>query len=66
MIIKPKALAVLIIFSFLLVLITVNEAHNPISVVGFIFWLSFAVFAFCCTHLSKNEDYYKQFIDNDL
>lgn len=64
--IKPKVLLYLIISSFLLVLLLCGEAHNPLSVIGLCFWINFGIFAFCCIHLSKNEEYYKQFLDDDL
>lgn len=64
--IKPKPLALIILFSFSLVVITCSGASEPTTVLGIAFWLSFAVFAFCCIHLSKNEEYYKQFLDDDL
>lgn len=58
MILKPKLLVVLIISSFLSLLCTNCGASEPTTALGFVFWTSFGVFAFCCMHLSKNEDYY--------
>jgi hypothetical protein len=61
--IHPRLLAILIIFSFLLVLLFIGGASEPISVQGATFWISFVVFAFGCAHLSKNDKYYKKYID---
>lgn len=63
--IKPKPLAIIILSSFSLVVITNSGATEPTSVLGIVFWLSFGVFAFGCIHLSKNEEYYKQFIKDE-
>lgn len=65
MILKPKTLAISIVASFVLVLMTISEAHNPSSFAGVLFWLSFAVFAFSCIHLSKNEKYYSKYLDDE-
>lgn len=65
MILNPRLLSALIIFSFVSILMFVNEAHRPESVEGFIFWMSFGVFAFSMIHLGKNEKYYKQFLDDE-
>ena len=66
MIINPKPLACMIIFSFVIILATCYKAHEPFTLAGLIFWISFSVFAFSCTHLSKNENYYKNYFDDDL
>lgn len=66
MILKPRTLAISITVSFVLVLTTITEAYRPTSVTGIIFWISFLVFAFCCNHLSKNDDYYRNYLDEDL
>ena len=63
MILKPKLLLVLITSSFLLSLMTNCGATEPTTALGFTFWISFGVFVFCCIHLTKNEDYYKNYID---
>ena len=65
MIIKPRILSILIIFSFVLLVITNGEA-TELNILGFAFWFSLTVFAFCCIHLAKNEEYYKKFLDDDL
>jgi hypothetical protein len=44
-------------------LMTNCGATEPTTALGFTFWISFGVFAFCCIHLAKNEDYYKNYID---
>lgn len=62
---RPKLLSALIIFSFVFIVMFVSEAHRPESVAGFIFWMSFGVFAFSMIHLGKNEKYYKQFLDDE-
>lgn len=64
--IKPRTLLILTITSFLLLLMTNAGASEPNTVLGFAFWISFGVFAFCCIHLSRNEKYYKNYIDEDL
>ena len=65
MIVKPKPLAILIIFSFVLLLVTGCEAHHPDTVMGFIFWIAFAVFASSMTHLAKNRKFYDKYVDED-
>lgn len=66
MILRPKTLTVSIVASFVLMLMTISEAHNPETQTGVLFWLSFAVFAFCCVHLSKNDKYYSEYLDDEL
>lgn len=66
MILKPKFLAALISVSFIILASTVTEAHLPHTPLGIIFWVSFATFAFCCIHLSKNASYYEKQIDEIL
>ena len=63
MILKPKFLLLLTISSFLLLLMTNGGASEPTTALGFTFWISFGVFAFCCIHLSRNEEYYKNYLD---
>lgn len=63
MILKPRLLLVLTIFSFCIMLMTNCGATEPTTALGFTFWISFGVFVFCCIHLAKNEDYYKNYID---
>lgn len=60
---NPKLLAALIVVSFVSLLMTGCEAHRPETALGFTFWISFGVFAFCCIHLSKNDRYYSKYID---
>lgn len=62
---NPKLLAALIILSFVSIVMTGCEAHRPDTAVGFVFWISFGVFAFSMIHLAKNERYYKQFLDDE-
>lgn len=64
--IKPKPLAAIIIFSFVFIALFASEAHKPESVAGFIFWISFGVFAASVIHLSKNEEYYKNYLDEHI
>ena len=66
MILKPIILLILITTSFLLLLMTSAGASEPTTALGSAFWISFGVFAFCCIHLSRNEKYYKNYIDEDL
>jgi hypothetical protein len=65
MILRPKTLATAIIASFVMLLMTASESHNPSSMCGCLFWVSFMVFAFCCIHLTKNEKYYSKYIDDE-
>lgn len=60
---KPKFLAMLIISSFVLLVVTNGGASEPDTALGIVFWLSFGVFASCVIHLSKNERYYSKYID---
>lgn len=57
--IKPLPLIILIVTSFSLMCFSIGGCHEPTSACGIVFWISFAVFAFGCTHLSKNDKYYK-------
>jgi hypothetical protein len=34
---------------------------SPETTSGIVFWCSFAVFAFCCNHLTKNRKYYEDY-----
>lgn len=61
--IRPKFLAILIISSFLSLLMTNCGAAEPNTALGFAFWVSFGVFTFCIIHLTKNEEYYKKYMD---
>lgn len=63
MILKPIPLLFLIVITFSLMCVSIGGCHEPTSACGFTFWISFGVFAFCCIHLAKNEDYYKNYID---
>lgn len=65
MILKPKTLIRMVIISAIVMIATSCEAHNPDTVIGFAFWGGMAVFAFCFHQLDKNENYYKNDIDND-
>lgn len=58
MIIRPRPLLFLIIISFSLMCVLVGGACKPLSACGIVFWGAFAVFAYCCNHLSKNKNYY--------
>ena len=56
--IKPLPLIILIVTSFSLMCFSIGGCHEPTSACGIVFWISFAVFALCCIHLSQNEKYY--------
>ena len=63
--INPRLLLILILSSFLVMILTACEAHQPESAVGFAFWASLFVFGVCCSHMSNNKDYYNKYLDDD-
>lgn len=64
--INPKVLALVIILSFISLCGTIGGCDRPDTLVGILFWISFAVFAASCIHLAKNDKYYKDYIDEHL
>jgi hypothetical protein len=40
-------------------------AHRPETALGFAFWISFGVFAASMIHLAKNEEQYKNDLEDE-
>lgn len=63
--IKPKPLVAIIILSFISLCMTSCAAHRPETALGFAFWISFGVFAASMIHLAKNEEQYKNDLEDE-
>lgn len=66
MIPKPKVLMSVIIIAAITMIATMDEAHNPETLTGVVFWLAMAIFAFCFYKLDKYEKFYEKCSDDEL
>lgn len=66
MIPKPKVLMSVIVVTAITMIATMDEAHNPETLLGFIFWIAMSVFAYCFYKLDKHEKFYEKCSDDEL
>lgn len=66
MIPKPKVLMSVIIIAAITMIATMDEAHNPETLTGVIFWLAMVIFSFCFYKLDKYEKFYEKYSDDEL